>query len=87
MKFYVYVLFSLQKNLKTYVGYTNNLKKRLYMHNSGKGAKFTRGRKWKILYTETFVSKKSAMKREYYLKKNKKFRKEIRKKYIKRNIY
>ena len=28
----------------TYVGYTNNLKKRLDLHNSGKGAKFTRGK-------------------------------------------
>ena len=42
----------------TYVGYTNNLKKRISLHNSGKGAKFTRGRKWRLIYKEKFKSKK-----------------------------
>ena len=36
--------------LKTYVGYTNNLKKRLKLHNDGKGAKSTKGRTWKFYY-------------------------------------
>ena len=58
----------------TYVGYTNNLKKRIGLHNSGKGAKFTRGRKWKLVYREKFKSKKEAISREYYIKKNRKFR-------------
>ena len=50
MNFYVYIIGS-KKNSKltTYVGYTNNLKNRLKLHNEGKGAKFTRGRKWKVL--------------------------------------
>ena len=48
----------------TYVGYTKDLKKRLKLHNSGKGAKFTRGRKWKIVYKEFFNSKNEDISRE-----------------------
>ena len=65
----------------TYVGYTNNLKKRLDLHNSGKGAKFTRGRKWKLIYKEYFKSKNKAISREYYIKNNKAFRNKIKDKY------
>ena len=61
----------------TYIGYTNNLKKRIMLHNSGKGAKFTRGRKWKIVYLKKYKSKITAMKEEYKLKKNYKLRKEL----------
>ena len=63
----------------TYVGYTSNLIKRISLHNSGKGAKFTRGRKWRLIYKEKFKSKKEAISREYYIKKNRSLRKEIRK--------
>ena len=66
----------------TYVGYTNNLKKRISLHNSGKGAKFTRGRRWRLIYKENFDSKKEAISREYYIKNNKTFRKKIREKYL-----
>ena len=45
----------------TYVGYTNNLQKRINLHNSGKGAKFTRGRKWTLIYKEKYKSKKEAI--------------------------
>ena len=62
----------------TYVGYTNNIKKRISLHNSGKGAKFTRGRKWRLIYKENFNSKKEAISREYYIKKNRSFRKKIK---------
>ena len=61
----------------TYVGYTNNLKKRLILHNSGKGAKFTRGKKWKLVYYKKYDSKSIAMQKEFKLKKNYKLRKEI----------
>ena len=67
--------------LITYVGYTNDLKKRLRMHNKGKGAKFTMVRHWKIVYTETHDTKNEAKSREYYIKKNRKFRNLIREKY------
>ena len=66
----------------TYVGWTNNLKKRLKIHNIGKGAKFTRGKKWKVIYYEIYNSKQKAMQREYYIKKNKKLRERIKKKII-----
>ena len=66
----------------TYVGYTNNLKKRINLHNSGKGAKFTRGRKWALIYKEKFNSKKEAISREYYIKNNKNIRKKLKKEYL-----
>jgi len=64
------------------VGYTNNLKKRIKLHNSGKGAKFTRGRKWVLIYKENFKSKKEAISREYYIKKNRSLRNNLKKKYL-----
>ncbi len=71
MSFYVYLITSKVKNRTiSYVGYTNNLKKRINLHNSSKGAKFTRGKKWKLIYYELYHSKIEAMKNEYKLKKN-----------------
>ena len=75
--FYIYILRSLKGKVVTYVGYTKNLKNRLRLHNEGKGAKFTRGRKWKLIYKEKFKTKKMAMSREYFIKKNRKFRNSI----------
>ena len=75
MAYYVYLLGTYNKSkLTTYVGYTNNLKNRLKLHNSGKGAKFTRGRVWKLLYSEKYKTKKEAILRECYIKKNRKIR-------------
>ena len=54
MSYYVYMLKTVKKKTITYVGYTNNLEKRLKLHNIGKGAKFTRGRKWVLIYKEFF---------------------------------
>jgi len=62
----------------TYVGYTNNLSRRVALHNSGKGAKFTRGRKWSLIYKEKFKSKKEAISREYYIKNNRRLRNKIK---------
>jgi len=76
------MLKSIENKPVTYVGYTINLKDRISLHNKGKGAKFTRGRKWKLVYKEKFTSKIKAIKREYYIKKNRKLRNEIKKKYI-----
>jgi len=64
----------------TYVGYTNDLTKRIKLHNNGKGAKFTRGRKWTLIYKEKFKSKKEAISREYYIKKNRSLRNNIKEK-------
>jgi putative endonuclease len=79
MSFYVYMLKSLGANSVTYVGYTSNLKKRISLHNIGKGAKFTRGRKWKLIYKEKCNSKSEAISREYYIKHNRKIRNKIKK--------
>tara|TARA_Y100000590_G_scaffold462986_1_gene628567 strand:+ start:750 stop:1001 length:252 start_codon:yes stop_codon:yes gene_type:complete len=78
MTYFVYLIksISLLKN-KTYVGYTNNLNKRLASHNENKGAKSTKGYKWKIIYKKKFNTKKKAMSYEYYLKKNRTLRKKI----------
>ncbi len=76
------MLKSLGKKPITYVGYTNNLKKRISLHNNGKGAKFTRGRKWKLIYKEKFTSKNKAISREYYIKKNRILRNKIKLKYL-----
>ena len=77
-KFYVYLIANFNnKKIITYVGWTNNLKKRLQLHNSGKGAKFTRGRKWILIFKKKLVSKKKAMQFEYKLKKDRKVRKDI----------
>ena len=76
MIFYVYMLKSINSRIKkTYVGYTNNLNLRLKKHNSGKGAKSTRGYKWKIIFKKRFYDKRLAMSFEYKLKKDLKKRK------------
>ena len=81
--FYVYLIISEKyKKFKTYVGYTNNLKKRLNKHNSNKGAKSTRGRIWKVIFKKKFVTKKLALKYEYFLKKNRLLRSKIKNKYV-----
>ena len=70
MTYFVYLIASKKyKKLVSYVGYSSNLKKRLKLHNCGKGAKFTKGRKWKLLYYEKYKNRSTAMKREYELKK------------------
>ena len=83
MPYFVYMLLS-KYNGKfiSYVGYTNNLKNRLSLHNSSKGAKFTRGKKWVIVYQKTYLNKSRAMKDEYKLKKDYKLRKKIKNKFI-----
>ena len=82
MSYFVYLIVSnLKKNKKiSYVGYTNNLKKRISLHNLGKGAKFTRGKKWKLVYYRKYDSRSLAMKNEYALKKDYKLRNKILKK-------
>ena len=79
--YYVYMLKSKSIKSVTYVGYTNNLTKRIKLHNSGKGAKFTRGRKWTLIYKEKYNSKKEAISREYYIKNTRPLREKIKKKY------
>ena len=78
--YFVYLLVSKNKNRTiSYVGYTNNINKRLKLHNNSKGAKFTRGRKWKLVYYKKYDKKILAMKEEYKLKKNYRLRSKIKK--------
>jgi len=79
MTYFVYLIISNLKNNKkiSYVGYTNDLKKRIRLHNAGKGAKFTRGKKWNLLYYKKYDSRSMAMKEEFRLKKDYKLRKKI----------
>ncbi len=78
MSYYVYLIQSVgTKKNKTYVGYTNNLKRRISLHNDSKGAKATRGFKWKLLYQKKFYNKSEAMSYEYKIKKDRLLRKKI----------
>ena len=79
--YYVYMLKSKGIKSVTYVGYTKNLQNRIRLHNTGKGAKFTRGRKWKLIYKEKYKTKSKAISREYYIKKNRLTRNIIKKLY------
>ena len=87
MKYYVYLILSKKYNNKytSYVGYTNNIEKRLYLHNNSKGAKFTRGKSWQLAYTKQYKNKVLAMKEEYKLKNNIKLRAKIKKDFIQSN--
>ena len=83
MFYSVYMLISVdQKRIYSYVGYTNDLLKRLRLHNSSKGAKYTRGKKWTIIYKKKYITKSLAMKEEYRLKKDVKLRSLIKNKYL-----
>ena len=66
----------------TYVGYTNNLKNRVSLHNSSKGAKFTKGKHWKLIYSKKYPTKSIAMKEEYKLKNDYKLRNKIKSKFF-----
>ena len=83
MTYYVYMLLNYESERKvSYVGYTSNLKKRIILHNSSKGAKFTKGRKWILIYKKKYHEKSDAIKNEYKLKKNSLLRKKLKDKFI-----
>ena len=83
MSYYVYmILTKINNRFISYVGYTNNIDKRVLLHNTSKGAKFTKGKLWNLIYTEKYSSKNEAMKNEFKLKKDKIKRNLIKTKYI-----
>ena len=87
MKYFVYLIISNHKNkIISYVGYTSDINKRLKLHNSSKGAKFTKGRKWTLIYKKCYKSKVVAMKNEYLLKKNYKKRLLIKKNFLMKSV-
>ena len=65
------------KDGSLYTGYTDDPERRLAVHNSGKGAKYTRSRlPVTLVYKETFSDKSEALRREVAIKKMKKEAKE-----------
>ena len=83
MYYFVYLLTTYNsKNPVSYVGYTNNLTKRVKLHNDGKGAKFTKGRKWKLIFFKSYTNRNVAMREEYKLKKNYSLRRKIKNDYF-----
>ena len=83
MYYFVYLLTTYNsKNPLSYVGYTNNLTKRVKLHNDGKGAKFTKGRKWKLIFFKRYTNRNVAMREEYKLKKNYSLRRKIKNDYF-----
>ncbi|MCX7298452.1 MAG: GIY-YIG nuclease family protein [Hyphomicrobiales bacterium] len=78
MNCFVYVLGCRHKGRTlTYVGWTNDVPRRLSQHNAGKGARTTRGRSWALLHSEAFSTKREAMSREWHLKRERAFRKKL----------
>jgi putative endonuclease len=65
--YYVYVIQSI-KNGKYYIGSSTNLTRRLTEHNSGKNISTKNNKPYKLVYSESFVSRSLAMKREYKIK-------------------
>ena len=79
MKYFVYLLISKKYGkIFSYVGMTKDLKQRIILHNSSKGAKYTRGKKWLLAYKKSYYTKSKALKEEYSLKKDKKKREKIK---------
>lgn len=78
MPCFVYVIGSRSNGApRTYVGWTTDLDRRLEAHNSGTGAKSTRGRTWTLLYAERFETRGDAMSREWHLKRDRAFRRRL----------
>lgn len=76
---FVYILgCETRRGYRTYVGWTLDLERRLAQHNNGRGAKSTRGHVWTLLYYEQYATRREAMSREWYLKRDRSFRKNIR---------
>ena len=67
MKYWLYVLRS-RNFLKSYVGFTDNLERRIKEHNSGRHVYTKRYLPWEVVHTETFLHREEARQREKYLK-------------------
>ena len=65
--YHVYLLKSLVKN-KTYVGFTNDINRRLCEHNAGESNYTNKYKPWKIIYKEEFNTLKEAVRKEKYYK-------------------
>jgi putative endonuclease len=78
MESFVYVIGCADgRRYLTYVGWTLDVERRLAQHNAGTGARSTRGRQWVLLHVERFATREEAMSREWYLKRDRRFRKSL----------
>lgn len=79
MAAYVYVLASTAgERVLTYVGWTFDVERRLAQHNAGKGARFTKGRCWRLVHVETMPDASAARRREVALKRDRALRTQLR---------
>jgi len=75
---FVYVIGTMTpRGSRTYVGWAIDPARRLERHNSGRGARATRGRQWELLYVEKLETRAAAMSREWHLKRDRRFRRKI----------
>ncbi len=75
---FVYIIGAAEKGAwRTYVGWTTDLEARLGAHNAGTGARSTRGREWQLLYAERYPTRAEAMGREWHLKRDRAFRRQV----------
>ena len=84
MNYNVYILYAPLK-LKSYVGFTNDLERRLWEHNNSSNSSFTsKFKPWIMIHTEPFKTKKEAMVREKWFKTGigRKFKQEIIRNYL-----
>jgi putative endonuclease len=78
MPSFVYVLGCRAKDRTlTYVGWTTDVERRLAQHNAGTGARTTRGHTWVLLHIEKCRTRRQAMSREWYLKRDRTFRRKL----------
>jgi len=78
MPFFVYMLgCDDDGGVRTYVGWTTEPERRLAEHNAGTGARSTRGRAWALIHLEEHPTKRDAMRREWYLKRDRRFRRRL----------
>ena len=68
MFFHVYILKS-EKDNRFYIGFSDDLEKRLEKHNQGKAYWTKRHKPWKLIYYESYLSKIDALNREKQLKR------------------
>ena len=69
MFFFVYTIESKKTN-ELYVGYTDDLRRRLEEHNNGENRSTKHGCPWKLVYYEACLNQQDAIRREKYLKTN-----------------
>ncbi len=67
--YYIYILYSF-KDEKCYIGYTNNIKRRLLEHLDGKSKSTKNRRPFKLIFYEAYINKSDALRREKYFKTN-----------------